>query len=614
MALLREAFSDTIGISPPEYSRKSDLTEAIAEERGLMGGKNRAELEQLNLGELLSQLDEDSPERLKSENIFKLFENQPEDFSEFKDHEFIKLLSKVRKLGRHVAKNGLEERVMRKIKLSVGVEDFRAYYDQIGLDRKQGELLSNIGIPVGEHINEEQLMDAVFEKMIKDANHERCKQNKFKNKEEEKLYAKIKEAVKHFMAGRARGVCVWCPEHITFGYLASIHLAVRLSDQLSIIASFLCLVATSLYLDDAVLVADKELFKLARLVLLKLYEVCGLEVSLDKSQSLGLDEGMPKELTVLGFVWEMTDDGAVFIRLPKESIEKAEKALKQIIEDKKKPSLKNMQKSMGLFQRCIALRQHKTSAFWLRTCARLASEKYWSELGQRKAWKHVKADVIKVFSHAVKTLKEVKPIRIDQQSTETLLVTSYSDASLQGIQAELGGLIFVGRESYSWNIEVDKKYALVRGERKTIGFWEIFAILCTLKIFKALWKKKARTDKRKIEYLLWADNREACYSLLSGCAKSVVNAALANYVAEELDAQGANFRARWISSCRNIGDLPSRGKLKVLANFGTKQINIEELLGSNFVGLVTVKAYNLMCEFESALTSVNKLLPEDRSL
>ena len=82
------------------------------------------------------------------------------------------------------------------------------------------------------------------------------------------------------------------------------------------------------------LAADKDLFKLSRMLLLRMYEVCGLEGSFDKSQALGLDEGMPRQLTVLGFVWRMTESGAVTIELPKESIEKAEKALMTIMEQR----------------------------------------------------------------------------------------------------------------------------------------------------------------------------------------------------------------------------------------------------------------------------------------
>lgn len=356
---------------------------------------------------------------------------------------------------------------------------------------------------------------------------------------------------------------------LLFGSLVSVFWPVGMSEALMRLLWKLSVIAV-IYVDDTVLPAFRGRAEKQRQLVLLVFQLCGIKMSDDKDESLMVQES----LTVLGVAYRLArgPGGAqLFMEAPQARIAKTLRLLGDLkIEAARgKAPLKKVLSMYGTLQSLNIFRRARTGV------ARIDALKPWTDkrflLSRRKSHKTVLVAALDDIEVLVKTLK---PVLLGAASDKRTVI-SVTDASLEGaVRApdvekipRLGGLArTVDGFRPAWAHLVPAKWRcfwadLAPTKRSHIGIWEALAVLVQLLVEPQIFESSY--------ILFWIDNMADVFCLTRGSSNCVVVDSIVAVIIEHLDANGADFWARWFSSEKNVSDCATRlEKMKILEEIG----------------------------------------------
>jgi hypothetical protein len=235
-----------------------------------------------------------------------------------------------------------------------------------------------------------------------------------------------------------------------------------------------------------------------------------------------------------------------------------------------KPTNKCVQRYMGTIHRAALFKQPQDDVVSIFRLSSLVSDVKYAELTRKDLSRN--ARFARLISKVKIIVDEIKPIRICISDADPTVTFSYTDASLNKVQAKLGGLFRYDTGVATWEISLDNKHVLSHG----IAVHETMAMFVQTKMIKWFIDKQQLSPPSVVLY--YVDNSAVVYGAVRGLMKEQAYCtAILRKNFEILKSIGANNYVRWISTFRNPADAPTRIPMdSIVAALGATQIVVPD--------------------------------------
>jgi hypothetical protein len=361
---------------------------------------------------------------------------------------------------------------------------------------------------------------------------------------------------------------------LLFGSLVSVFWPVGMSEALMRLLWKLSVIAV-IYVDDTILPSFRNRAEKQRSLALLLFKLCGIKMSDEKDESLTVQES----LTVLGVAYRLARGpgrSGLIMSAPEARISKTVRLIGDLRLEavRGKASLKKVLSLYGTMQSLNIFRRARTGV------ARFEALKPWTDknflMSRRRSHKEILVAALNDIEAMVKALQ---PVLLGAASDKHTVI-SVTDASLEGPAKALdvekvpriGGLARTSdgfRPAWAHCFKTTDRCfwaEMLPSKRSHIGIWEALAVLVQLLVEPEVFEGSYT--------LFWIDNMADVFSLTRGSSKCIVVDSIVAVIIEYLDANGADFWARWFSSEKNVSDCATRlEKMAILEEIG---ISVEE--------------------------------------
>ena len=374
---------------------------------------------------------------------------------------------------------------------------------------------------------------------------------------------------------------LWCPRRkkfvyfrskcLQFGALASVYWPLRISELLSRIC-WKAKIPLVLYIDDSIAVCPQPIAARLGEILDRIFEMCGLRMSGEKEEShrvaelvaaLGLGyrcvanprKAAPAAESAGSSLPEEVEE-LLQVEVLEEKVDRIQRQvgrMLQRLDQRKFPTIKELQRLYGRLQSVVLFRRVSTSAVYIEAIGSWTRpDVYFPRKKTNGAALVVALQKVSDFVGAVKPML----LGVAAREQEHLSVT---DAALEQGLPTIGGIFKEDgkalHEAFAWGLEVPLASrcfwaAYFPRVRSHIGIWEILAVLVNLVMHSSTVNKSF--------LWIWIDNLGDVYALARGASKCPVIGAIAAAILELIEQSDADFFARWVTSERNPADAVTR--------------------------------------------------------